>query len=1377
MPLLAYLPQDRRRALAGGALLPERGHGAVLFADLSGFTALTEALALGSGARRGVDELVRRINAVHEALIDEIERAGGSVTGLAGDGMTCWFDDAGGRAGEGARRALRSARGLQRAIRRFPDLAIRVGVSAGEALRLAVGDPAIQRIDLLAGATVARATVAQGLAEAGEVLVDDAVAQLLADESFGPPRPAPDGAPYRPHLFGPSASVSGDGRTAAPPPDSPDLDTLRPWILPFVFEREGTSGGLFATDLRPATALFVRLALGAQALPADAGTAMQALDAAVARVQRTLQQHGGVLLEVSVDAQGTCLYGNFGAAQVHEDDAGRALRAALQLRQQFGALGVDARIGLSSGTLCVGGYGGPTRRSFGAMGDEVNAAARLMGRAQAGEVLVSGRLRQLVADDGFAFEARAPIGLKGKAEPMPVFAALGLQQRRAIRLHEPPALLPVVGRDAETRRLAAAVAAARAGRGQFVRIVAEAGMGKSRLVAEAIRLARREGFIGFGGACRQEGIRVPYRVWHDLWSAFFDLDPALPQRRQHALLQAALQRHAAEHAEAWPLLGVVLGQAWPDTPFTAALEPKDRKALLETILRRCLQAAAAEAAEDGIGLLFVLEDLHAADPLSLDLLAACVGGIDALPVLVLVTERPAGDGAPADVPPAAALAGAQVFELAGLAASDVELVVRAKLALLFPQRSGALPPALLERVTARAQGNPFFVEALLEDLHDRGLDPFRPEALQALDLPSGLHSLVLSRMDRLPATQRNALMAASIIGREFTRADLQGYCPSLGGAEAVAADLDALARLGFAPLLPDADEPTHVFRHLVTLEVGYESIGEQTRARLHGEYARYLQSRHDDAPHLVPLLAHHFERAGCREEAVHYLRLAGAQAAARFANDEALSCFARALQGLPGDDLGARFALLVQRQPILDLLGRHDMRRQEIEALERCAAALPDAAARRSQVATLRARLEIEVGDYAAARAASEAALAALAALPPAHAEADALRVQALQQQVRVMLSTGEAAAARPALDALLALAHERGLAAVRAVALSNLGQVHWHAGEAAAAERCFTEALALARAGHDLRLQLNLLNSLGVVAKSRSRFTEAARGYEEALQIARRIGDRSGEAMLLNNLGSACLAAGRFHEAGRHSELAARMFEQAGESVLHAMALINRAESHREMGQYARAQALSGQALALMRRSGSRPGEALVLENLGLAEAALGRPERARDHLAAAAQLAREIGLPAREASALLHLGQLQTAHGDAAVAADALARAEALARTLGDEPLSLEIDAAQALRLLAQQAPPAQALARLQPVLARLLAPRPPGVPGAPMGLHAAALRVLDACGDARAAALRELSRRELHERAAEIPDASARRDYLEVADHRAVLGHPLT
>lgn len=1374
MALHTYIPQDRLRALLRGNALPERAQGTVLFADISGFTTLTENLTRSLGARRGIEVLSQRVNEVYETLISEIETFGGSVICFSGDAITCWFDST---EPASTLRAALCAQAMQTRMQATPELCVKVALSTGPARRLAVGRPEIQLIDVLAGATVARAAQGEHLARAGEVLIDDTTASALGWSAGEARRAETDtGAGELFRVLDPVWGRDQVGNTAhhveRTPAPLADSELLRRWVMPFVHEREASGQGLFATDLRPATALFVRF----NGLDYDQdGSAREALDALVSTTQLVLQRHGGVLLELTVGDKGSYMYGSFGAAQVHEDDARRALRAALALQQAVkdgpGAL----QIGLSSGTMRVGGYGSRTRQSFGAMGDDVNLAARLMSMAAAGETLISSRVRNTVANE-FTLEARPLLQVKGKAEPGAVFAVLGLRQQRAIRLQEPVYALPMVGREVPTQQLADRLAAARQGRGQIVALSADAGMGKSRLMAEVIGMARRSGFVGYGGACQPDALRTPYLAWQPVWRAFFEIDPGLPLRRQVRAAESTLQEHAPEHVDALTLLDSVLDLDLPDTDFTRALQPQDRKGLLETVLVTCLASAAREAAEDGGGLLLVLEDLQFIDPVSLDLLERVARAIEALPVLVLLSHRPPDAGQqPSPAARLQSLPGFVQIELGGLDAACTEQVIRAKLAQLFPERAGAVPAALIERINGLAQGNPFYVEELLNYLHDRGIDPRNSAALAALDLPASLHSLVLSRIDQLAASQQLSIKVASIIGRVFRAADLHDYGPSLGTLPGLKRDLAELDRLGFTPMESPEPELCYLFKHLVTQQVAYESIAYATRVQLHGQYARFLESRYPDRLNLMtPQLAHHYALAEVRDKACHYLCKAGEQAAEAYANEQALDYFRQALKLMAPADSLTRAGVLLQREAVFDLLGQHEGRRRDLAELDGLVDTLDDKLLWRARVATRRAKLETDVGDFASAQASAQAAIQAIESNAQAMRQAPELLVDAMLLLARAMFGAGQAAAAQRHLEHALSLARQKQYLRGEYNALTQLGLLQWHAGDYPAAQGLMEQALQLVEQAGDARQEINLRNNLGVIAKAQTQFALALNRYEQAQRIARKIGNRSGEAAALNNMGSACLVSGDFVLAGVYAEQAARIFADINEPVQRGAALTNRAEAHRELGQYALALAVAGQSLAMLRASGSRRGEAIVLENIGLVEFALGQTEQARHTLASALSISREIGLRSTEGSTQLHLGVILTALGQHASAHQALDAAATIATELGGFLLALQVQAAQAdLRLAAGGEHAAtQALAGLDRLLSNLLqTPIDTGGPCLPLQLYRTAHRLLDACDDPRAPTLLARARAELRLRSERIADTGTRREYLHIAEHRAL------
>jgi adenylate cyclase len=1375
MSLATYLPQDRLRALARDEILPNLTTGSALFADISGFTHLTEALHESLGPRLGAEELTKYLDAVYTALIREVEKDGGSVVGFAGDSITCWFDD---EHGPAAPRAVHCAFALQQAVSSFTGitlpnstvipLALKVTVATGLIRRFVVGDPSIQYMDALAGKTVTRASTAEHLAGKGDILVDEATATALGDSLII--------KEWRQDLdSGERFAVAADlaGRPAGPvlpPVSSPPTDSmLKAWINPTIYEREQAGQGSFLTEFRPCIAVFVRFT----GIDYDARDAEKQLDVLIRQIQACAERYQGHLLQLTIGDKGSYAYINFGALSKHEDDARRAAKTALDLKKAAEELGFLAPLqtGISQGVMRVGTCGGRTRREYSALGDDVNFAARLMTSAAPGEILVSGRLRKAIMDE-FSVEARPSMAVKGKKESLPVFAVLGMEQHRAIRLQEPAYALAMIGRSREMALLGEKLQAVLHGHGQIIGVTAEAGMGKSRLVAEGIRLARRNKLVGFGGACQSDGTNTPYLVWHPIWNAFFDIDPSSPPRRQIRSLEGELEDRAPEHVDALPLLGTALGLSLPENDYTRALQPKDRKTQLERMLVKCIESAAREAAEENGGLLLVLEDLHWIDQVSFDLLEIMAWTIENLPVVVLLTYR--GLDASLQGKTLTRLETLNNFtqiKLGELDAQETEQVIRSKLFNLFPERGGAVPPILIERITSRAQGNPFYVEELLNYLHDRGIDPGDLEALKQLDLPTSLHSLILSRIDQLTASQQLTLKVASIIGRVFRFEDLHNYYPSLDIAGKLKADLQELERLELTPLESPEPELTYLFKHPVTHEVGYESLSFATRVQLHGQYARYLENAYPDrADQLAPQMAHHFERAQIRDKARFYLVKAGEQAAANFANDEALTYFDRALTHIETADPRMRFDTLFKRERVYDLLARRTEQRQDLGELARLMDQFEDAPFLRAQIARRQVKLEIDTGNYTAAKAMAREALQEIdvEAFPD-------LFTDALLLEARALFLVGQVAAAKPVAEQALALARTHHYVRGEYNALAQLGLCSWYSGDTAGAAVLLEQSLKQIRQAGDIRRELEILNNLGIVIKDMYRFSAALEFYEQAQKIAKKIGDRTGEASLLTNMGRACLVSGDYVRADRYCAEAAALAVEVREPITQAMALHNRSESYRQLGQYAEAKKAAEQSLELVRSGGYRVGEADALENIALVEFSLGKHGEALEHAQAALEIAREVSARRLEVSLLTHMGHMHLKLGQLDAAEKALLEAWDIERELQESIPMFELQAGLAEVALARGGSESRerAQSQIQDLTDEILRDPPTGQSHIlSMGLYLTCIRVAHARNDPCTAQLIALANEELRTRYAKITDASLRTAYMNIPDHRDIL-----
>jgi class 3 adenylate cyclase/tetratricopeptide (TPR) repeat protein len=1174
---IAYIPMDRRQALARGESLPERCDGAALFADISGFTPLTEALVLALGPQRGAEELPRQLNLVYGALVGEVDRYGGAVLGFSGDAITCWFDDRSpADAPPGAVRAAACALALQAAMAPFAELAIpgvgavsltiKVGVAGGPARRMLVGDPAIALIDVLAGATIQRMAAAEHQAGKGEVVVDEAAAAALGERGVVAGWRADEERGAR---FAVLAGLAAPVPPAPWPPLADDAipeERWRPWLLPPVYERLRAGMGAFLTELRPVTALFTRFA----GIDYDGDPlAREKLDAFVLWAQRILRAYDSSILQLTVGDKGSYFYAAFGAPIAHEDDQVRALMAALELREPRFPFIESVQVGLSVGRCRTGAYGGPTRRTYGALGDEVNLAARLMQAAPPGQALASEPLRRATGDR-FTWESLPARLLKGKRLPVAPQRLIGVD-RAAVRLHEPRYALPMVGRQAELGFILDQLRLAAAGSGQIVGIAAEAGMGKSRLVAEVVQRAWARNLRVYGGECQSFGVNTPYLAWQSVWRGLFGLDPAAPPEEQAGALRLALARLDPALLSRLPLLGPALGLSLPDNELTASLDARLRKAALESLLVRCLAVRAAEAP-----VVLVLEDCHWLDPLSHDLLEAIGRAAATLPVLVLLAYRPPQVQRLLDLR-VRQLGHFRELALDSLLPDEVRELVRLKLAQVVGSLD-ELPEALVERLNERAQGNPFYVEELLSYMRDQGLDARRPDDLARLELPPSLQSLILSRIDRLTESQQSLIKVASVIGRLFRASILWGVASFFGQQARVRRELEELSALELTPLDTPDPELTYLFKHIVTQEVTYESITYATRAVIHEQIAQQLEQAAEGRELPVDLLAFHYDRSENLPRRREYLLRAGAAAQAIYANVAAIDYYRRAL-------------------PLLD-------------GAERA-----DALLRLGQVREF-------VGRWPEAEQAYREALAAAGENPAGQGRAQAALGELLRKQ-------GRFADAGAWLDQARARFEAAGDRAGVALTYHTAGTLASQQGDGAAARALYEASLALRRELGDEVQIASLLSNLGIVARAGGDLQQARAFQEQALAARRALGHRWGVATSLNNLGNLLLDLGLPAEARERLEEAVALFREIGDRSVAAIAINTLANSCRAVGDYAAAARLYRESLALSRELGDRWAAAHALEDIGGLAAQVEQPALALRLVAAAGALRAGINAP----------------------------------------------------------------------------------------------------------------------------------------------------
>jgi len=1195
--LSAYIPQDRRIALAHGLELPDRTAGAALFADISGFTPLTEALVQALGPQRSAEELSRWLNLIYDALIAEIERYRGSVLIFSGDAITCWFDNQGSQSEEyqpdiaseqlgpshltpAVLRATACAFAMQQTMQQFAkvavqgvgafSLAIKIAVAAGSVRRFIVGDPTIQTIDVLAGKTIDRLAVGEHHAEKGDIVLDDQAVAALGDQVSIVEWRTDQETNTR------FAVTNKLNRIVEPTPWPPlstvtlNVEQIQPWTLPPVYDRLTSGMGDFLTELRPTIALFLHFS----GIDYDNDPQAQSkLDAYIRAVQRILARYNSYLLNLTIGDKGSYLYASFGAPLAYEDDATRSVSAALELRDLKMEYITNVQIGVSQGRARTGSYGGVNRRTYSALGDDINLAARLMQNAPVGEALITSRVRK--ATIAFTWEELAPIQVKGKTQPITVYRLIGEPKHRTVHFHEPKYALPMVGREAELALIEQKFDAALAGHGQILGITAEVGMGKTRLVVEVIGIARRRSMLGYSGECQSYGTNTSYLVWQNIWQGFFGLDPAWPLHQQIQTLEDELTQINPTLLPRLPLLGAVLNLQIPDNELTETFSTKLRKESLEALLVDCLRSRTHETP-----LLIVLEDCQWLDPLSHDLLEVISRAVADLPVVVTFAYRP---------PQLKQQITSHInqltyfteIELVNLQAGEVGQLVSLKLAQIYGEKIEMLP-ALSERISARAEGNPFYIEELINYLHDRNINPQQSDVLEQIDLPTSLYSLVLSRIDQLSENQKTLLKMASVIGRFFHVAMLWGISNQFGDEEQVRNHLEILSKLELTIL--DAPEPelAYLFKHVLTQEIAYETLPFATRAVLHEQIGEYIEKTYQSViTQYVYLLAHHFGHSENKEKMCDYLLKAGEQAQANYANRDAVSYYERLLPILTDEK---RLDVLLKLGRVLELEGNWTAADEQYRQCLKIAEQYDD-------------RQKQGMAQFSIA---------------------ELLRKHSRYPEAAMWYEKG--------LLSFELVQDRGGVAKI----LNSFGTLSVHQGKYEDAQRYYRSALEIRQAlNHPLEIG-NIINNMSLLAQLKGNLTEARALQEESLNIRREIGNKWAIAISLNNIGYIALDQGELSEARSRLEEAVAIQREIGDKWAIANALNNLGNAVRDLGDYPTSYKYYKESLRLNQELGDQQALAYVLEDLGGMLALQGDyPERALKLVASAATIRKSIGAP----------------------------------------------------------------------------------------------------------------------------------------------------
>jgi class 3 adenylate cyclase/tetratricopeptide (TPR) repeat protein len=625
-----------------------------------------------------------------------------------------------------------------------------------------------------------------------------------------------------------------------------------------------------------------------------------------------VSRYGGTVSRLMGDA----VLALFGAPVAHEDDAERAVRAALEIQEAAATYaqnvqpryGIDfrLRVGIHTGTAVLAIVGDAIKAEYTAMGDAANVAARLQSAAEPGTVLISADTQRLVRAQ-FEFRPRGAIAMKGKQAAVDSFEVVGV---RAVPLKArglEGLTSPIVGREHEVALMRNKLLGLGKGLGSVVAVVGEAGLGKSRLMADLRDFADEQGAPAwYESRAISYGQSIPYYPWRQLGRQMLGASEmeAAPAVREK--LAAFVQR---------------LGLPTADIPFYETLLAVDteesRLALADLsgddMVNR-VAGAVVNAVKAAIGPgeaprphVLVFDDLHWSDNATLELIAQVAALASFMPLIIVCILRPRRK--------------APSWQLVDrLQASLGSTFERIELEPLTPADAGALlgnlldikglPGTVRQRILDRSEGNPFYLEEVLRSLIDCGQivseDGHWRATRDIVDakIPETLAGVLSARIDRLPETTKRVAQTAAVIGRAFMHRVLESVCHAAPAAERIEHVEPHIASLSYEQLVRERTrdpEREYVFKHVLICEAAYGLLLRSRRRDLHARTGLALEELFSDRrEEMAAVLAHHFTEAEDHQRALDYSRRAAESAGKLAAPQEELEHRERILKLLDG---------------------------------------------------------------------------------------------------------------------------------------------------------------------------------------------------------------------------------------------------------------------------------------------------------------------------------------------------------------------------------------------------------------------------------------------------------------------------------------------
>ncbi len=1192
----------------------------VAFADVSGFTKMSEQLA--TIGHEGAETLTAVLNSYFTEMINRINRDGGFVGKFGGDAMTIFFPvEESENSRDVALRAVSTCLDLQEKMVAFQDvktkagsfsLGMKIGIAFGSVLFRVVGpERAGGKEILLAGVPLDMAAEAEHHGTAGQVVISDEMATICdlrispVDDGFFLVDP---NAKLKPPKYKYEAEIEDSSKLS---------DLTKQFIDPPVYNRIAL-GMDSVGEIRRVSVIFMSFSGLDYDLDPGVGKKLEEL---YGWVHNLIIRFGGSINKVDMGDKGSKMIITFGTPKAHENDEELAVHCGWQLTkglEKVKKLGVSMRMGIATGVVFAGEVGAPSRQEYTVMGSVVNLSARIMAHSSPGKLIVD-KATKSRSKGVFDFAEPEFVQFKGMKEPLPVYEVIGLRsaskkpfQRERRKLN---------GRDEELVKVNHVIDEVLNNKLRILILKGDAGVGKSRIVQEIIKIAQPKGFTIGAGEALSYAKTNPYLTWISILRRLMRLPSAGGGEKAIQKIREIIAKADPENEFRLPIVAGILGIECPDNQLTQHFDAQMRQENLFDFIIKLLKYLSRTSP-----VLIIFEDEQWIDRYSLNLITHLMRNLSEFPILILFARRSYSARFRSDhISEIEGSEIAQSLRIVEFSREQLEQIILRK------YNSRGIDQELLDFIFDASHGNASFTEQMIDNLNSvkririvpKIISEGEPEVryiekigdLKEVEVPDSLTSLIMSQLDRLNEEAKLTIKLAAVIGRQFRTEIVKESYPVAMTEKGISESLLELSTRDIVTGDEDNDLYDYIFKNLLTLDVAYDSLLFAHRREYHKRIGLCLESlQQDSLPEWYEELARHFSNSDDDPKAIKYLHKAGDKSYNLYANESAGSYYTKALERATSEEFSReRLDLLYMRSKVYSTTGQIDNQKADLDEMLELTDALSDMV----------------------------------------------FKVRVLKDLCNFYKQGNNLEEMEKAIEIADVILDKTDYPAGRIDITNNTGELNFAKGEHQEALKNWMRSAELAKKEKDQRRLSVGLTNCGVAHKALGDFDKALKYYKQSMSIDQKQGNKQSEAVNLGLIGVLHHQRGQFEEALNSLVKAREIAREIGSKQLQLRNLLNIATLYHTKGERGRALTSYEESLNLAKSLGLTNLQALSLQNIGAWYFDFADFEKAIEYYNQAHNLILKHKIQGLEPQVMLNLGLTQHYQGKLRIAQDNLQKA----------------------------------------------------------------------------------------------------------------------